>query len=133
MSTCWLSSSVSSCSASNCVSISAISFFIFSFLDDFWEEEEGTSVKVIFFPPFDSEFPEERIRHVLESDSKEWVGGLEYLVGVDRICWSVPIPPFMIVLPSLMTFQRLLLNKIEEDIQLMLSKGLELKSFLGDV
>ncbi|KAG5409408.1 hypothetical protein IGI04_005727, partial [Brassica rapa subsp. trilocularis] len=80
----------------------------------------GTSVKVIFFPPFDSEFPEERIRHVLESDSKEWVGGLEYLVR-------------MIVLPSLMTFQRLLLNKIEEDIQLMLSKGLELKSFLGDV
>ncbi|KAG5385209.1 hypothetical protein IGI04_036679, partial [Brassica rapa subsp. trilocularis] len=31
----------------------------------------GTSVKVIFFPPFDSEFPEERIRHVLESDSKD--------------------------------------------------------------
>ncbi|KAG5385095.1 hypothetical protein IGI04_036565, partial [Brassica rapa subsp. trilocularis] len=100
----------------------------------------GTSVKVIFFPPFDSEFPEERIRHVLESDSKEWVGGLEYLVGVDRICWSVPIPPF--VEPSRYRVavdmiawgrKRLLLNKIEEDIQLMLSKGLELKSFLGDV
>ncbi|KAG5384702.1 hypothetical protein IGI04_036172, partial [Brassica rapa subsp. trilocularis] len=117
---------------------------------------EGTSVKVIFSPPFDSEFSEERIRHVLKSDNEEWEGCLEYLVGVDRICWSEPVPPFvepswcsrrydslgwkkvllyddMIVFPPLMTFQRLLLNRIEEDIQLMLSKVLELKSFLGDV
>ncbi|KAG5388653.1 hypothetical protein IGI04_030194, partial [Brassica rapa subsp. trilocularis] len=93
----------------------------------------GIYVDVIFFPPFDSEFSEERIRHVLKSDSEEWVGGLEHFFGVDWICWSEPVPPLMIVFPPLMTFQRQLLNRIEEDIQLMLSKGLELKSFLGDV
>ncbi|KAF3539455.1 hypothetical protein F2Q69_00022783 [Brassica cretica] len=39
----------------------------------------------------------------------------------------------MIVFLPLMTYRRLLLNRIEEDIQLTLSKGLELKFFLGDV
>ena len=31
---------------------------------------EGTSVDVIFFPPFDSGLSEERIRHVLKNDSE---------------------------------------------------------------
>ncbi|KAF3539450.1 hypothetical protein F2Q69_00022786 [Brassica cretica] len=56
---------------------------------------EGKSVDVRFFPPFDSEFSKERIRHLLKSDSEEWVGGLEYFFGVDWICWSEPVPPFV--------------------------------------
>ncbi|KAF3584838.1 hypothetical protein F2Q69_00031621 [Brassica cretica] len=56
----------------------------------------------------------------------EWVGGLDYFFG----CLGLLL---MIVFSPLMSSQRLLLNRIEEDIQLMLRKGLELKFFLGDV